>query len=493
MDGEALRAILACIDDGVVGVDSAGTLLFASAAAERMLGPALADAITQGRDVFLEDGTTPIAQNDLPLARAMRGETTDAMPLVMRARSGEPLNVEMAGRPLPNGGGVVVFHDVGLRRRAEQLRQAQKMEAIGRLAGGIAHDFNNMLTVILTQSTLLIRRTTLDDRTRSPLAEIAQAANRAATLTRQLLAFSRQQVLQPRVIDLNVVVREMEQMLKRLISEDIDLQTRLQPSLGAVRADPGQMEQVILNMVVNARDAMPRGGHLEIATADVEVLSECSTATLQPGSYVLLTVSDTGCGMDAETQSRIFEPFFTTKERGHGTGLGLATAYGIVRQTGGDVRLSSAPGKGTAFRIYVPRVSEAVSSARASGRYMVGGSETILLVEDEPLVREAARTVLAGAGFTVLVARDGVEALNFCKDHRSAIHALVTDVVMPAMSGPELARLAAEARPAMRVLFMSGHTDDAILRHGAGDAIAFLNKPFSPDALVRKVREVLDK
>jgi len=492
MNGEALRAILGCIDDGVVGVDAAGTLLFASAAAERMLGPQLADALALGRDVFAEDGVTPIAPAEMPLARALRGEETNAARLVMRARAGAALNVEMSGRPLPNGGAVVIFHDVGLRRRAEQLRQAQKMEAIGRLAGGIAHDFNNMLTVILTQSTLLIRRTTLDDRTRNPLAEIAQAANRAATLTRQLLAFSRQQVLQPRVIDLSAVVREMEQMLRRLISEDIDLQTRLQPNLGAVRADPGQMEQVILNMVVNARDAMPRGGRLEIATSDVEVAADDSTPSPQPGPYVLLTVCDTGIGMDAETQSRVFEPFFTTKERGQGTGLGLATAYGIVRQTGGDIQVTSAPGKGTTFRIFVPRVPDAVSSARVSGRYMIGGTETILLVEDEPLVREAARTVLAGAGFGVLVARDGVDALRFCKEHEGTIDALVTDVVMPGMSGPELARLAAESRPKMRILFMSGHTDDAVVRHGAGDAIAFLNKPFSPDALVRKLREVLD-
>ena len=382
------------------------------------------------------------------------------------------------------------------KRLEQQLRQAQKMEAVGRLAGGVAHDFNNLLTIISGYSDLLLDDPGTLDPQRGYANEIRNASGRAASLTRQLLAFSRQQVLAPRVLDLNAVVTNIEKMLKRLIGEDIELVTVLGESLWPIKADPGQLEQVLLNLVVNARDAMPKGGVLTIETANVQIDSTSAQAhfPLTPGPYVLLTFSDTGIGMDAETQARIFEPFFTTKEKGKGTGLGLAMVYGIVKQSGGYIWVSSEVGKGTTFKIYLPRTEEetAEPGTGRSGLEAQQGRETLLLVEDEEAVRALARNVLRKKGYTVLEAGHGEEALKLSEQYLGQIDLLVTDVVMPQMSGFELARRLANSRPQIKVLYISGYADNAVWREGGLEpGGAFLQKPFSPEALAGKVREVL--
>jgi PAS domain S-box-containing protein len=399
---------------------------------------------------------------------------------------------------------IVQAQDVTARKQGEelrtqleaQLRQAQKMEAVGRLAGGVAHDFNNLLTVIRGRAELLLRRLTPTDPHRRHLELLEESADRAAALTHQLLAFSRKQVLQPKVLDLNALLAGIEQMLRRLIGEDIEVVVKPAPGLSAVAADPGQLEQVLMNLVVNARDAMPRGGRLTLETADIE-LDEASARLhpgARPGLYVMLAVSDTGIGMDAETQARLFEPFFTTKGPGKGTGLGLATVYGIVKQSGGGIWVYSEPGWGTTFKIYLPRVGGPAEGAEPSRARLARSwaSETVLLVEDEDGVRHFAREVLQLHGYTVLEARDPGEALRLGAEHPGPIHLLVTDVVMPQMSGRDVASRLAPGRPEMRVLYMSGYTDEAVVNHGVLVAgTAFLQKPFSVTGLAQKVQEVL--
>jgi len=378
-----------------------------------------------------------------------------------------------------------------------QLRQSQKMDAIGQLAGGVAHDFNNLLTVITGYSELSLRRMAADDPLRKNIEGITKAGVRAAGLTRQLLAFSRRQMLQAKVLDLNSVVREMDAMLQRLIGEDMDLVTLLQPSLGQIKADPGQLEQVLLNLVVNARDAMPDGGKITIETSQTYLDEPYARehVAVQPGRYVVLTVSDSGIGMDAETQKRIFDPFFTTKEVGKGTGLGLSTVYGIVKQSEGSIWVYSELGTGTTFKVYLPRVDEVGESKEFAGdsRSVPGGSETILLVEDEDLLRSLAVQILEEFGYAVITAANGEEGLRICKEFEGRIDLVISDVVMPRMSGRELAEHIAVLRPETRVLFMSGYTDDAIVRHGIlEEDMAFIQKPFLPEALARKARELLD-
>ena len=373
------------------------------------------------------------------------------------------------------------------------------MEAVGRLAGGVAHDFNNILTAIGVYRDLLLADLPLNDPRREEVDEIHRAADRAAALTQQLLAFSRRQVLQPKVIDLNALVSNVEKLLRRLIGEDVLLATSLAEDLGRVRVDPGQVEQVIVNLAVNARDAMPAGGRLTLETRNVHLDAAYAAEhrSAVPGPYVVIAVSDTGTGMSAEVQSHMFEPFFTTKEVGKGTGLGLATVYGIVKQSGGSIWVYSELGHGRTFKVYLPRVDEPAEPLAASAPVdaaSLRGTETILLVEDEPSVRAVARQVLARQGYVVLEAPDGPTALAMVDGGASGVDLVLTDVVMPGMSGRSLADQLATRCPGLRVLYMSGYTDDGIVRHGMLEpGLAYLQKPFRPDALVQKVREVLNR
>jgi signal transduction histidine kinase/CheY-like chemotaxis protein len=383
-----------------------------------------------------------------------------------------------------------------LRDSEEQLRQSQKLESLGTLAGGVAHDFNNLLSVILGYAQIVTQDIPPGSPLEADVAQISQAADRASGLVRQLLAFSRKQVLQPQVIDLNQTVGGMSTMLRRLIGEDIDLQTRLEPRLARVKADPGQIEQVLMNLVVNARDAMPNGGTVMIETANTELQTryERRHETIESGPVVMLTVSDSGNGMDAATRARIFEPFFTTKPAGMGTGLGLSTVYGIVRQSGGSITVHSEPGQGCTFRCCFPAMTEVAEAepARPDG-VAASGHETVLVAEDEPQLRSLVRRCLVARGYSVLDACDGAEALRIAAAHNGPLELLVTDLVMPNVSGKELAERLLIERPSLRVLYMSGYSDEAIARHGElTPGAVFLQKPVTPDALVRAVRAALD-
>jgi len=457
--------------------------------------------------------------------RALAGETGVVGPIWYDARGLEQAKVEAGKRfaietvafPLIDAtGGVahvgLTFKDVTsetrlrdehhqlevLHRSEEQLRESQKLEAVGKLAGGIAHDFNNLLSVILSYTGLAVESLKPNDPMRADLDEAKRAGERAAELTRQLLAFSRQQVLQPKIVDLNSTLFGMDKLLGRLLGEGVELSLVTASGLGSIHADPGQLEHLVMNLVLNARDAMPGGGKLIIETANVELdaAHAAEHPGLSPGPHVMLAVTDTGVGMDATTRAHVFEPFFTTKERGSGTGLGLSTVFGIVNQSGGSIWVDSQPNAGTTFRIYFPRtaVSQNVAQPTMPPKAAnLGGSETILLVEDEEQVRALVRTVLRRHGYNVLEAENGGEAFLLCEQHADEIHLLLTDVVMPRMSGRQLADRLARDRPGLKILYMSGYTDDLMLQHGVlGAGAAFLQKPITPTALVLKVREVLD-
>ncbi len=447
-------------------------------------------------DVYIEP-----AERDLMLEELEQSGKVASREARWKRKDGKVITVRLSGRAVRDLQGRItgyekIVEDVTERRALEeQLRQSQKMEAVGRLAGGVAHDFNNLLTVIKGYSELLLEGLTASDHHREEVEEIRKAADRAAGLTRQLLAFSRQQVLAPKVLNLNGIVSNMDRLLNRLIGEDVGLFTILEPVLGSVKADPGQIEQVIMNLAVNARDAMPRGGKLIIETANVDldesyVLEHTSA---KAGPYVMLSVSDSGLGMSDQVRQRIFEPFFTTKEMGKGTGLGLSTVYGIVKQSEGCIWVYSEIGVGTAFKVYLPRVdAPAEPIVQKSLPLDLHGSETVLLVEDEDGVRALVRQVLHKHGYTVLEARDGAEAFRQCERHAKPIDLLLTDVVLEHMSGRELAEKLSSLRPEMKVLYISGYTDDAVVHHGVLSAgKAFLQKPFTTDALARKVRQVL--
>jgi two-component system cell cycle sensor histidine kinase/response regulator CckA len=425
--------------------------------------------------------------------------------LVNAKKSGEHFTAEVVITPLRDERGAITHfvelqRDVTVERQLqEQLRQAQKMEEVGRLAGGIAHDFNNLLTAILSYTDFVLFALGADHPAREDAEQVRGAALKAAGLTRQLLAFSRRQVLQPRLLDLNGVVSEMERLLRRLIGEHIVLKTRLAAGLGAVRADPSQIEQVVVNLAVNARDAMPQGGVLTIETAlvDEREVRGHGKVTVARGSYVMLRMADTGTGMDAETRRRLFEPFFTTKERGQGTGLGLATIYGIIKQSGGYIWVESEPGAGTTFTVHLPQVESAAtapSGVASTLKESLRGSETVLLVEDDRAVRDLGRRSLADQGYRVLEAVNGAEALRLASSYEGPIHLLLTDVVMPEMGGRALAEALGATRPDMALLFVSGYTEDAVIQHGIQESgLPFLQKPFTPSSLLGMVREVLDE
>jgi two-component system, cell cycle sensor histidine kinase and response regulator CckA len=420
------------------------------------------------------------------IVRSPDGRTFELRSVPIRDKNGTVVSVVELGRDITE-----------MKRMEERLLQSHKMEAVGRLAGGVAHDFNNLLTVIMGYAEHLLSRLGEDDPHRKEVEEIRKAGNRAAALTGQLLAFSRRQVLQPEVLDLNRVVQELETMLRRLIGENMDLATSLDAGHGNVKVDPGQIEQVVVNLVVNARDAMPGGGKVMIRTTNVILDGEAALGeeTVPSGSYVLLEISDTGCGMDPSTIAQIFDPFFTTKEKGKGTGLGLATVYGIVRQSGGHILVSSESGKGTTFHIYFPRIEESSAEPKRVPECTpaTGGQETVLLVEDSEELRELVREILERNGYNVLEASQGSDAILVCSGHEGAIHLILTDVVMPGMSGRELCTRLTPLYPGVKVIYMSGYTDDTIGNHGVLEpGTVFIQKPFSPNALERKVREVLD-
>ncbi len=499
-ESEARYRSLVDLSPDAVLVRARGRIAFANPAAVRLLGAADARGVV-GQPVtrFIHPDDRAALQGRVrateDLGQPFSGEEQRVVGL-----DGQTRTVEASGVPFAQGGepgALVVLRDVSERKKLEeQLRQAQKMEAVGRLAGGVAHDFNNLLQVILGSAEMILEGADPGGAIARRLAEVRRAAERAADLTRQLLAFSRKQVVEPVVLDLNAAVRETEKMLRRLIGEDVELTAALAHGLWPVRADPGQVEQVLLNLAVNARDAMPGGGRLTLETANVELDEEYTRhhAGVAPGPYVLLAVSDTGTGIAPEVLTHVFEPFFTTKEKGKGTGLGLATVYGIVRQARGHVWVYSEPGHGTAFKVYLPRAEGRVQERRA----MVGaaapyGTETVLVVEDEAAVGELVGGILSGRGYAVLEARSPAAAVAAAAAHPGPIHLLLTDVVMPGASGRELAERLTAERPGLKVLFMSGYLDNAIVHHGVLDpGVHFLQKPFTPLALARKVRQVLD-
>jgi PAS domain S-box-containing protein len=499
---ERHRSFIENLPVGVYRTTPDGRVLMANSAMLRMLGYDTSQELASQnleRDGF--EGGYPRSAFREQIER--QGEVR-GLEAGWRRRDGSVVLTRESARSIRAEDGRVLYYDGTIediterRRLEEQLRQAQKMEAVGRLAAGVAHDFNNLLTIVIGYSDLVLQRLSTGNRMRPPLEEIKRAGERAGWLTRQLLAFSRKQVLQPQILDLNGLLTNVDQMLRRVIGEDVELVMHLPPGLGRVKADPVQIEQVIMNLAVNARDAMPQGGKLTLEAANVELDSGYASShqSVLPGHYVMFAVSDTGVGMDAQTQAHLFEPFFTTKEPSKGTGLGLSTVYGIVKQSGGYIWVYSEPGKGATFKVYLPRIDQAVE-AKVLGEPGAGelsrASETVLLVEDEKAVRCLARQVLESRGYHVLETAAGIEALEVGERHKERIHLLLTDVVMPQMGGRELAERLALLHPETKVLFMSGYADNAVVHFGLLDpGTALLEKPFTAQALARKLREVLD-
>ncbi|MEO7034155.1 MAG: response regulator [Polyangiaceae bacterium] len=501
-----LDSIVTSLNEGIVAADRDGKCLLFNRQAESILGmgPRDVDPETWARHygVYAENRADFLPAAENPLLRAIRGEQSAEVEVFVRNALVPGTTVSMTATPLEGGagditGGVAVLRDVTRQRELEvQLSQSQKMDAIGRLAGGVAHDFNNLLVVIQSYAELVRDGLPVNDPARGDLGEVLSAARRAASLTKQLLAFSRSEAIKPGALQLNDLVSGIEKMLHRIIGEDIVLSTRLSSDLGLVRADAGQLDQVLLNLAINARDAMPSGGQLVIETLNVTRDSDYAEAHLNvtPGEFVVLAVSDTGIGMDAETQRRVFEPFFTTKEVGKGTGLGLATVYGIVQQSGGQIRVASERGHGSVFKIYLPRLQ---SSVEDSGRDALGVDlptvgGTILVVEDYAAVREVTSRILRARGYRVLEARYPTEARAMCAEHGSEIDLLLTDVIMPECTGPQLARELTERYPHLRVLYMSGYPGGASDRAGTLESdAAYIEKPFSPDSLADKIRSVM--
>lgn len=506
---EQYRDLVELAPEGIF-IQAEGRFAYANEAMARILGAARPEDLL-GREVidFVREDYRDLVRERI---RQLR-EERHAVPLVAQVwlrADGSPVDVEVVAAPVDwegKPGAQVFVRDVSARLAAErakrhledQLRHAQKMEAVGRVAGGVAHDFNNVLTVINGYAQAALERLPPGDPLRRDLEEVLRAGERAAALTRQLLAFSRKAPASPVPLDLNAVLAGMEKFLRRLIGSDVEIVSRPAPNLGRVMADPGQIEQVIMNLALNARDAMPKGGTLMLETARVELGAEAAERHLglSPGPHAVLSVSDTGVGMDRETLTRIFEPFFTTKGPGEGTGLGLSIVWAIVREAGGGIWVYSEPGKGTTFKIYFPEAKAAAGAAGTpveAAPALPRGTETVLVAEDERSIRRLIRELLTTLGYRVLEAADGDEALRVAKEYGQTIHLLLTDSVMPLMSGRDVARQVAAARPGIRVLYMSGYTGPALAANGHGVAPAdFLEKPFTPSALARKVREVLDR
>jgi two-component system, cell cycle sensor histidine kinase and response regulator CckA len=502
-----LSTTLRSLGDAVMATDTQGYITFMNPRAEVLTGWMQAEAFGRhvGEVLVVRHETTQALVED-PIVKVLQEGTAIDLAdhsLVLMAKDGAERPIDDSATPIKDDhgniiGAVLIFRDITERRQLEeQLAQSQKMEAIGRLAGGVAHDFNNLLTVISVYTELLLSRRNRHDQLERYATEIKKAVDNATALTSQLLTLSRKQMLQPRVLELNAMIANMAEVVQRLLGQAIELIFLPRATMGSVNVDPAQLEQVILNLVMNARDAMPQGGTLAIETADVEwdELQARRYGRAQPGPYVMLAVSDTGCGMDAVTRSRLFEPFFTTKSGGRGTGLGLSIVYGVISQSGGHIDVDSAPGRGAVFRVYLPRVEKlaVVQKPSASATRLQQGSETVLLVEDEEEVRAAVSESLQMRGYTVLKARHAKEALTICRRHEGPIHLLLTDVVMPQMTGPKLAQRIFLLRPEIKVLYVSGYTSDALAQRNMMDrGTAFLQKPFTPDTLARQVRAVLD-
>ena len=497
-------ALLESASQAILSIDRAGRIVLANPKTEEMFGYTHEELLGARIEILLPESKRAVHSRDRDeyFARPRTRPMGTGLDLSGRRRDGTefPVEVSLSFVETEEGVfGIAFVNDISERKRLEeQLLQAQKMEAVGRLAGGVAHDFNNMLTVINGYNRMILDELSPIDPLRGCAEEVLKAADRAGALTNQLLAFSRRQVMQPRIISPNATVAQTERMLRRLIGEDIELVLRLNPDVGNIKADPGHIEQAIVNLAVNSRDAMPKGGRITIETGNVHLDQDYAKTHLgvQPGDFAMIAVSDTGHGMDRETRKRLFEPFFTTKERGKGTGLGLASVYGVVKQLGGDIWVYSEVGKGTTFKLYFPRVSEGVSEAEAglAEADQPKATETILLVEDEQAVRDLTVRMLQRMGYTVLAAANGAEAIEISNSYPGEIAMLLTDVVMPNMSGREVADKLLPVRPRLKVLYLSGYTDDTVVHHGVLESgVEFLPKPFSREVLAKKMRDVLGK
>jgi two-component system cell cycle sensor histidine kinase/response regulator CckA len=499
-DLSRLAALVENSNDAIIGKTLDGIITHWNSGAQRIYGYSAAEIVGKSVSIlFPSDSSSEIMEM---MEKIKGGERVVKSDTILVRHDGKEIHVALTLSPIKDSSGQVfgvstVARDVTENKRLEAMfRQSQKMEAVGQLAGGVAHDFNNLLGVILGYSGLLLDRMSPTDPERKSIEEIQKASERGALLIRQLLAFSRKQVLEPKVLNLNAVVKGMEKMLHRIIGEHMELFVILNPALGHVRADSGQLEQVILNLVVNARDAMLQGGKLTIETANIQLDAEYAAQhpSTVPGPHVMVSVSDTGCGMDEKTKAHIFEPFFSTKDFGKGTGLGLSTVYGIMKQSAGSIWVYSEVGIGTTFKIYLPRVEMALDVAPASDKCEKpkGGAQTILIVEDDGALLHVAQRSLEECGYAILAAQSPADAINICESHLGPIDLMVTDVVMPGMSGAQLATHLSALRPEMKVLYVSGYTDDTIVRHGVLEpGLAFLQKPFSARTLARKVADVL--
>lgn len=488
--------------DAIIIVDSKGSIVHANSQTEALFGYRRDELTGKPVEILVPlyfRAKHPILRDDYLEKPAVR-PMASGLCLYGCHKDGQDIDVEIGLSPLHTPAGLFVIaclRDIRERKKLEmQLLQAQKLEAIGRLAAGIAHDFNNVLTVILGSSNLLLEQTDLNAAHRTKIKMIHQAADRAAALTRQLLQFSRQQIVQPRIIDLNSLVTETCEMMSKLVGESIAIKLNLDSKISNIKVDPGQVQQVIINLVVNARDAMPNGGTIQLETQNIVLDEQYCTShkEVPPGHYVKLVVTDTGCGMDADTQSRVFEPFFTTKGLGKGTGLGLATVFGIVKQAGGHISIYSELGKGTSFKIHFPASAEEESAPHPSeARSTQYGAETILLVEDEEEIRGLLAEILTSKGYTVLSAKNGSDAMKVYRKARGKIQLLLTDVIMPDMTGRDLSKELLRIQPDLKLIYMSGYTSNVIANHGILDpGVVLLEKPISASALLDIVHEILN-